>query len=421
MKFFRYLIAFAVGNLLLGLSLPATAQLDSREQWEAAFSARYSEGEPLLDITNGNDDGLFAWHGHYWLRAYVAMATTFGDTLYLRRAFRLIDHMLAYRDDARAERGELDLEQQPYFSAPLPYLTARGRPAPGWRRLAFGTEWRVQTLDDGQITSAIMRVVEAVLSRPDFAAFASRARDYLEHVQQTVEAHESLFVIERFANVPGSYYYPNPDGSGLYSGAVPFNHSATMGVTLLLLDRVTGESRHRRKAEALVDYFLQHVRLRANDAYEWDYHLHNPTVLSDADTSIEDFNHAHIDLGFLALAYEAGIRLQEADMLRLTRTLTHSVYRGEGELAWSVDGSATDAQKRYWSVAFGWIELAAFDLQVLAIAREVYDRHYRHPGWAQPFLGWAELLRWTAKPPDSAPPDSTAPAPPAKLRVKRQQ
>ena len=370
--------------------------IENQRQWDAAFKSRYGDSRPLLDIMRANEAGEFAWQAHYWIRAYVSMAQASGETKYLDDAVALIDFVLSYRDDARQARGEIDLLSQPYFIAPLYYLNHRNQAAPGWRVFAFDREWRVQTLDDGQITQAIMRFADLTFSDERFLAYQTVAAAYIARVEETVNAHNSLFVMNRFDDVPGSYYYPNPNGTGLYTGAVPFNHSATMGATLLLLDKVKGGvPEYRSKAEALLAYFKQHLRPAINNAYDWDYHLHDPLVISDAGSSDQDLNHAHVDLGFLVLAYHCGLSLSRQEMERFASTLTNNIYRGNGELAWSVNGIASDSKKRYWSVAFNWIDLAEFDHQVFDIAREVYRKHYATPTWAQPFLGWAEILRWT--------------------------
>ncbi len=364
--------------------------IENKSQWDVAFQSQYGTSDPMLNITNANEKGMFSWRAHYWVRAYVSMAQTYGDTKYLDKAVTLIDFMLDNRDEIRYARGELDLRSEPYVSAPLYYLNHRNEAAPGWRILAFGNEWRIQTLDDGQITHAIMRFVDLVHNKEQFSKYQEKAQKYLGIVEKIVNTHNSLFAFNRFDDIPGSYYYPNVNGKGLYRGAVPFNHSATMGVTLLLLDRVKGGvPEYRQKAEAIVGYFKKHVRVTPNNAYDWDY---NP----QKQRGDEDFNHAHIDLSLLILAHHQGLKLSTEDMHRFANTLTKNVYLGNGKLAWSVDGTQTKRKKNYWPVGFDWIDLAQFDPKVLDIAQEVYKKHYSSPTWSRPFLGWAEILRWTS-------------------------
>jgi len=362
--------------------------MENKSQWDAAFQKQYPSGDPLLADPGQYPGDLFAWQGHYWVRAYVSMAQTYGDTDYLDKAVTLIDHMLYYRDDIRQARGELDIRAHPYVSAPLYYLNHRDEAAPGWRRYWEGD--RIEVVTDGMITQAIMRFVDLVYSDSQFSKYQAKAKTYLEKVEETANIHNTQFVYDRFPEVPGSYYWPRPDGSGLYSGCVPFNQSAIMVTTLLLLNKIKGGvTEYRKKAEAVLHYWKMHVRLTANDAYDWDYDLRR---LGD-----EDFNHSHIDLIFFNTAHQFDL-LNIQDMQRLTNTFTKNIYKGNGELAQYVDGSGFIPS--YGSVGFeagyDWIDLSKVDPGVLGIAREVYEKHYADPTWARPFLGWAEILRWSA-------------------------
>ena len=391
-----------------------TASITNQNEWDMAFEELYGEKDPMLDIQNANEEGEFAWQAHYWIRAYVSMAQTFNDTKYLDKAVTLIDFLLYNRDDARYARGELDLQNNPYFSAPPYYLNHRNEAAPGWRIWSEVDQgWRILTVDSGQITQAIMRFVDLVYTNIRFFSYQSVAEKYIQRVEETIRAHNDEFVFNRFDGLPGSYYYPDPDGTGLYGGAIEFNQSATMGVTLLLLDKVKGgASQYRQKAEAILDYIQLYLRITSNNSYSWDYHPYNPSVLSDANISNEDFNHAHLDLDFLYLAYHRNMDLDGEAMNRFANTLVKTIYKGNGELAWSVDGTATSSQKNYWPVGFGWIDLTEFNSQVLQIALEVYNKHYSDPTWARPFLGWAEILKWSTFTKDLTPPQ-----PPHNLKI----
>lgn len=362
--------------------------IETKSEWDAAFQKQYPSEDPLLGDPGQYPGDVFAWRGHYWVRAYVSMAQTYGDTGYLDRAVTLIDHMLYHRDDVRQARGELDIRAHPYVSAPLYYLNHRDEAAPGWRRYWEGD--RIEVVTDGMITQAIMRFVDLVYSDSQFSKYQAKAKTYLEKVEETANIHNTQFVYDRFLDVPGSYYWPRPDGSGLYSGCVPFNQSAIMATTLLLLNKVGGGvTEYRKKAEAVLHYWKMHARLVPNDAYDWDYDLRKP--------GDEDFNHSHIDLIFFNTAYQFDL-LNIQDMQRLTNTFTKNIYKGNGELAQYVDGSGSIPS--YGSVGFeagyDWIDLSKFDAGVLGIAREVYEKHYANPTWARPFLGWAEILRWSA-------------------------
>jgi len=379
--------------------------IDNQSQWDLSFQALYSAQDPLLGDPGNYPGDLFAWHGHYWLRAYITMAKTYSDTKYLDKAVNLIDHMLYYRDDTRHARGELDLKTNPYLSAPLYYLNHRDEAAPGWRRYWDGD--RIEVVTDGMITQAIMLFVDLAFNDKRFSFYQGKAKDYMEKVEETAEIHNSQFVYNRFPDVPGSYYFPNTDGSGLYSGDVPFNQSAIMATTLLLLDKVKGGvTEYRKKAEAILNYWKMHVKLTSNDAYDWNYYLRG----SGED---EDFNHAHIDLIFLNSTYRFGL-LDLVDMQRLANALIKNIYKGNGEISKYVNGSGTI--NSYGAVgfeaAYDWIDLAEIDATAFTIAMEVYEKHYTNPTWARPFFGWAEILRWSKLLNNSASPD-----PPENLRI----
>jgi hypothetical protein len=393
--------AFIIG-LVPFAAMNAYAAIESQSDWDYWFNKYYSDADPMLDSTTANTDGELSWLAHYWVRAYVVMAKTFKDTKYLDKAVTLIDYIFENRDSVRDTEGIIDVGSEPYNSAPLYFLLNSTIPAPGWRRMA-GSEWRIQTLDDGQITQAIMRFVDLVYNNPDFSAYQAKAEQYLAAVEEIVPLHDTLFVYDRFDGIPGSYYYPKPDGSRLWSGAVPYNHSATMGVTLLLLDKIKGgNTEYRNKAAAILGYLKHSLRLQPNDSYIWDY---NP---KDGG-SVEDFNHAHVDLSFIVLAYKQGLDLTEQDMKRFANTLTKNVYRGDGELYDSIDGLETSSYKNYFPVAFDWIDLAEFDPSILDIAKEVYTKHYSSPSWCRQFHGWADILWWTKQ--------LEKPSPPQNVRV----
>lgn len=361
--------------------------IETKSEWDAAFQKQYPSKDPLLDDPGPYPGDVFAWQGHYWVRAYVSMAQTYGDTGYLDKAVTLIDHMLYHRDDARQARGELDIRAHPYVSAPLYYLNHRDEAAPGWRRYWDGD--RIEVVTDGMITQAIMLFVDLAYNDPRFSSYKTKAKTYLEKAEGTANIHNSEFVYGRFPEVPGSYYWPKPDGSGLYSGTVPFNQSAIMASTFLLLHKVKGGViEYRRKAEAVLDYWKMHVRLMSNEAYDWNYDLRQP--------GDEDFNHSHIDLVLFNIGYHFDLLTSE-DIQRLTNTFTKNIYKGNGKLAQYVDGSSiiTSYESVGFEAAYDWIDLTRFNPVILTSAKEVYESHYANPTWSRPFLGWAEILRWS--------------------------
>jgi len=368
--------------------------IENKVEWDSAF---YSK-DPLLNDLGDYPGDEYAWHGHYWLRAYVSMAQTYNDTSYLDKAVKLIDTMFYYRDDVRKSRGEFNIMDSPYVSAPQYYINNRSKAAPGWSRL-WDNERRIEVITDGQIVQAIMRFVDLVHSNSDFSAYRDKANEYIPKVEETVSLHDSSFVYNRYSDVPGSYYFPRTDGTGLYSTDVPFNQSATMGVALLLLDKSKGGgTEYVNKAKAILGYWKMHRREVDDQAYDWNYYLR--------DSTDEDVNHGHIDLSFINMAYKSGL-VSSSEMVKLANTLTKKMYKGDGSVSNYVDGSGSEDNL---PVGFDWIDLTEFDPDVLNIAKEVYAKNYSPPTWSRPFLGWAEILRWAAQ--------LKKPIPPKGLRIK---
>lgn len=398
-KIITYLVSIFILSFFLGAS-DAQATITSKEDWDAAFTSKYGDETDLdkLLVQNGfyNDTkARFAWHGNYWVRAFVTMAETFSDLGYLDEAVNLIDYMLYYRDDARAARGEIDILEEPYHTAPLFYLNNRDQVMPGWRRIMSDGTRRILTLDDGQITNAIMRFVHLVYDDPEYAAFQAKAEEYLTRVMETVDAHTESYIFDRQPRVPGSYYNPQTDGSRVSWTPIPYNQSAAMGITLVLLDEVLdGAPEYRAMAEGIVAYWRNYARLEPDNSYVWDYAPFNGSTCSANYCKVEDIGHGHIDVGFLLLAYNYSIGgLNVDDVVHLTNTWVQNVYLGNGQLAVRVDGSGLSNET--WNAGFDWIDLAEFDPSVLDIAIEVYESQHSTPGWGRPFLGWAEILRWT--------------------------
>jgi hypothetical protein len=372
-------------SLLAFLFLPSfpSHAIETQSQWDDAFRSMYPNQDPNLEDPGEHPGDEFAWHGHYWIRAYVAMAQTYGETKYLDKAVAMIDHMFYHRDDARFARGELDILANPYYSAPVYYLHHRNEVAPGWRRLWDG-KTRDDVVTDGMITQAIMRFVSLVLDTSGFSGYQAKAKEYLSKVEETVSSWNDTFAYDRYG-VPGSYWYPQSDGSeGLSSTEVPLNQSAVMAATLLLLDDVKGGiPEYRKKAKAVLDFWRMKRRETSGNTYEWNYYLLNEGH------GVEDLGHSHIDMIFFLTAYRYGLMGKE-EMERLANTLILKLYKGNASVAGYVDGSGSG--NGYYA-GFDWIELTPINRKALDIAKEIYDRHYSSPSWARPFLGWAEILR----------------------------
>jgi hypothetical protein len=247
----------------------------------------------------------------------------------------------------------------------------------------------VEVVTDGMITQAIMRFVALVHDDPRFSAYRGKAADYTSRVEETVSMWDGTFAYNRFG-VRGSYWFPQTDGTpGLSSTEVPFNQSAVMAATLLLLDRVKGGvPEYRRKAAAVLDFWRKkrrEERAGGGSVYTWNYYLRT------REYGVEDIAHSHMDLSFFIAAYRSGI-LSDGEMRSLADTLTRRIHKGGGKIAGHVDGTGSGDG---YNIALDWIDLAQENPQVLSLATAVFRANYAVPTWSRPLLGWAEILRWS--------------------------
>ncbi len=368
----------------------------SVERWNAAYLGRYPLDEPPFETYDPNWDGDdLAWNMGYWLRAYVTMARLTGSRFYLDKAGQLAYLMLEASDEARAARGELDVQAVPYDEGPDPLFADRTLAAPGWRHLYRGgpearPPMRIEVLIDGHIANHIMLYVDLVLSDDRFAAHAPFARQAMAYVIRVIDFHDSMWIDDRYPTVPGSYYYSNGEG-GKWSNPVVFNHAATMLAAALLVDKHRPTPVYRDRARRLVGYFMNYVK-EVNGGYVWDYDPYVP----ERKVPAQDFGHATMDIEFLVLAHQRGIEgITPADFRKMARTLRSSIAYGEGNVHYYING--TERQIEPWvidSAALGWLDLAAYDPAVFPVIERVFTTHKAVPGWERSFLGWANLMDW---------------------------
>ena len=220
-KLERVIVRGAIlGILTLASTLTSLAAVNSQAEWDTYLADKCGTGfnvECLLGFSNGYDDSQhrLAWHGHYWLRAFVSMAQTYQDSKYLDYAVSMIDYMLYQRDDVRAARGELDVFQEPYVKAPPFYLNNRDLAAPCWRQTQRNKKRFLRadckTILDGQITSGIMHFVRLVKESESFGAYETTANDYLAWVLETLSIWDETYVYlptDYNGGATGSYFWP---------------------------------------------------------------------------------------------------------------------------------------------------------------------------------------------------------------------
>jgi hypothetical protein len=343
-----------------------TPAVATQSDWDARFAASHDQTIPGLD----GDPETFAWHGHYWVRAYLSMARVHGDTKYLDLAVTTIDHWLAHSD-----------------------------PQAGWGTSLGNAQ---QFLDTAMIAQAIMYFVYEVWSVPAFSAYRAAADSYFSRLEPMVHFYDYAWVDSPpLCGAPGFYRYATcgPNETDLCSTAslVAYNQGSAMAKTLLLMDlvgRLKGQRPDpgdRDKADAAAAYFLRFAAL-SSGAYSWQYDGCQTNV-----HVLEDVSHGHIDLSLLVWAYRFGLGgLSYTDMSRLASTLATVLNgaAGPADVSLYVDGSGLPASN--WDrvpVGYDWIDLSEYDPALLDQVIDVYNTHLVGEPGARFFLGWAELQR----------------------------
>ncbi len=398
---------------LVGLALECSA-LDPKSltEWQADFNARYPAEKPEMSV-QGDDNDRYAWQCHYWLRAYARIALLTGDTNYVRYGLDLIHHMFYYTDRERYKRGEIgfvdydeapvDIQKRTWCRAHTTDTKCTGIAyndsnalAIGWRR-PFNGKFRNEVLNDGMITQGMLRFITAVRSDARFVKYTAETDSLILKVKRVVDTHLRNFSTNRYEDVPGSFYYtrtsdPFADwgdttNNRLYSGPVPFNHSATMSASMLLLDSLKqGDPKYRPMAENLLAFLKRHIRISANDAYEWNYSLKV--------TGVEDVGHGHVDLSFIHVAKACGLQVTDQDMERFARTAKQS-YAGGGAVYEYVDGSGEALSSGTYGLGYDWIDLIPWNNSIYQDVQEVFMLQYPLTvAWSRPLLMWANLIYW---------------------------
>lgn len=413
-------------------SLPTSSLLDV-DAWDNAFAtgidtATSNEGvsfsmrHPEMAAV-GDELDRYAWHAHYWLRAYGLMAQVTRDSKYLDLGFELIDTIFYNTDRARFNRGELNIS--PYADASLEVAkrqwcrshisdshcvgrtpTDSNAVGMGWRRIMAGV-YREEILNDGQIAQGMLRFLNLPIHDSRFTSYRMRALANVAKSEPILIERLQSWDYNLYTGVPGSFYYvrmEEPFADTLwgaprfrfYSNPVPFNHSATMMSALLLLDSAKGSvtSEYRRMANSLMAFFKAHVRIVSSavgQSYEWDYEL----TTSGSGQGVEDMGHGHVDMSFLSLALRFGVHgVDTADMELLANTYRRA-YQGNGVFFEEMDATGTMASYDHYDMGYDWINVMEYtkDSTLLNIAKTTLTTQYSS-SWARSMLMWANIMRW---------------------------
>ncbi|MEM6398132.1 MAG: T9SS type A sorting domain-containing protein [Bacteroidota bacterium] len=407
---------------ILFLSLNLSAQLGEipdAATWEEKFDAEYASVLPHIGGNNDNDE--FAWHGHYWLRAYGNMANYTGDIKWVDLGFELIDYMFTMTDRERWRSGELSLNDLEYGSAYLDLWqlhwcqdnsgddNCAGLTDPpdsvlitiSWRRPHQGV-WKVEALNDGMIIHGMMRFVNSILSDSRFSDYENQARAAISKCTEIAELHVNNYSFTKNATHPlgpGGFYYTRanqpfaswadpPSDARLYNDGRPLNHSTTMSAAMLLIDKWDDRPDFRRMADSTLMYFLRSV-WEENDAYVWHYHPRSPNY-------IEDVGHGSVDLSLVTLMWEEGSDLLDDEIMqKFANVVSNNLWDGDGDIHEYVDGTGQANGSTNYAIAYDYIDFAPWDTTIVDKAEQTLLKHAANTSaWSRPMLGWSNILRW---------------------------
>jgi hypothetical protein len=332
------------------LSCPSTSvtpAINSQAAWDNKFNAQYgAAGVP--DLSGGAE--TFSWQGHAWVRAYVSMAKTYGDTKYLDKAVTTIDYWFAHQDGGPLNQG--------------------------W---GYSINNSQMMLDTAYIAQAITIFTYEVWKDSRFVAYRPKADAYIAKLEPKLRTYDAQWAtnVSAYPGSPSFYVYATCGTSGRDrcsdASLVMYNQGATMAKALLLIDRTyrlkgqTPNAAYLDKASKSAAYFKTFARL-SGTTYVWNYG-------GARGGAIEDIGHGHMDLSLINWAYKFGLGgLTSTDMSRLASTAQLVLSNGgTNYVSAAVDGGGVPALWDASPIGFDWIDLADYDPTILNKVINVYN------------------------------------------------
>ena len=342
------------------IATSVTPAIATQAAWDAKYNAQY--GSSLPNTSGGAED--FAWQGHYWVRAYISMAKTYGDTKYLDTAVRMIDYWLAHTDGPQGWGTNINTSQM--------------------------------SLDTGVISEAITLFAYEAWKDPRFASYRTKADSYVAKLEPILHSYDNQWVDNApYAGSPGFYVYASCNGICSSASLMMYNQGAVLATPQLLIDRIkrlkgeTPDAGYLNKANKVAAYFKTFARV-SNNAYNWDYG-------GARGSGIEDTSHGHLDLQHILWAKNFNLGgLTNADMTLLVGTMKKVLngQAGANDVSHNVDGTGLPGDNYLRvSVGYDWIDLADYDATLLDKTITVFNTYMSNPTSARFYLGWAEIQR----------------------------
>lgn len=354
-------------------SVPETLIRSLREVFDE-LDMTVNEGAGYKDFLNPDGfptGALLAWSESYLMQAYAEMFRATGDEYYLNKLYEHIKSVMRNRDDFR---GQVDY---------------KGNLVPAWGtdRYTKGEEWLHFVVHTGMITYPMLEFVQLV-RECGIKRLLPESEAVLTRVKEAIDYHDKDWVLQDSGF--GLYTFPE-DFYGKSNYVCPLSHQAAMGRSLLLLWKLTGEERYRRKAADIAAALRHSFQETEQGTYVWGVNL---GPLSDNNRAA-DISHSTITVHFVALAHEASIEFTADDMEKLTVTVKR-LFCGD-RIADRIDGTG---DYTYEITAGQYAFLTPYDSEIWKLCHNLLFETYRvdltakyfqEDWWGTVMLGIARL------------------------------
>jgi hypothetical protein len=288
---------------------------------------------------------------------------------------------------------------------------------PGWPKLgATGTELTKDLTTDSQLGEAmafrpLVLLAGEIRAAPSLtAAYGRKAEEYLRLAERLFAKWEArgswrtvkdggLWVVPPFGLDPANGgWSAGYDRRAVDGFTLPDNKQNLVAAWVLALADVTGKPIYKQRAEAWFSVMKARMGTRAEGRYlVWNYWDQGGPWDLKADGSLKHWVGVHPNGGYYAadaegmvLAYEHGLAITKADLLRLIATNRDFMWNQQlaGAAFRRIDGGAPDP---HWARTPGvlWTALVPYD----ATLRRVFEANHDPASWG----GTSETPRHLAR------------------------
>jgi hypothetical protein len=251
--------------------------------------------------------------------------------------------------------------------------------------------WADVHIGDAILLNPMLRFAELVLADPQLEqAYGDKARAYVEltekHLFEKWDARGTWYEDGPYGAYHSWDHYLLPGDLSQWrreeeirnsSLGLPFNKNNAMGIAALRLYRITGDARHRERAQKMFATAKSRIQLH-EDTYIWNYW--EPVVPSDFDPQTNTFRHwvgVHPfrnyqagEVAEIVEAYHSGIVFDEQDIRRIINTNLKVMWNGDMEnprFVNSNDAIRPGPRPENHTAGTLWTALSGFDATVRAL------------------------------------------------------